>query len=152
MRNLQSILNDIEQGLLAASPKFAFELVDKFLATADGAMIRVDDSSGETGQTYLDAVILWLNAVKAWDDPKTDWFERVYDLNRKNDFAIFDSLLPNSHVLLDTQQLKQLADRYEEECHLALITNGTAEQLNMDGINARIALGCIAEALQDPQV
>lgn len=54
-RELDALLADIESGLLALSPKHAFELVDRFLATAESVLNRVDDSSGSVGQVYRDA-------------------------------------------------------------------------------------------------
>jgi hypothetical protein len=136
--------------LLGASPKYAFELTDKFLATADSVMNRVDDSSGEIGGIYQDAVLLWLTAAKAWGNPKIDWLERVYQRAQDNDFAVFDQLLPNSQILLDDDQLQQLAIRYEAEIHQALETKNANDRLNWAALTARVALGAIAEALQDP--
>ncbi len=42
-RDLDSIVSDIESGLLGASPKHACELIEKFLAAADVVMNGVDD-------------------------------------------------------------------------------------------------------------
>ncbi|MCH9697141.1 MAG: hypothetical protein K0U68_03475 [Gammaproteobacteria bacterium] len=151
-QTLESIVNDIEQGLLDTSPEYAFELIDKLLVTAAGVMNRVDDSSGEIGEIYLGATILWLHAAKAWNDKKTDWLERVYQLYQKNDFGVYDSLLPNSHVLFDKQQLQQLADRYETELLQSLKNNDSDQKLNMDALMAQVALSSVAEALQDPQL
>jgi chemotaxis protein histidine kinase CheA len=149
-RNLDSIVTDIESGLLYASPKHAFELMDKFLATADTVMNRVDDSSGEIGGIYSSAVLLWLTAAKAWADPKIDWLERVYQLDQSNDYGVLDPVLPNSHILLGQDQLKQLADRYEAEYHQAIKTQDPDDDYNWNARKACVALGYVAEALKDP--
>ena len=149
-RDLESILRDIENGLLGAEPKLAFELVDKFLATADSVLNRVDDSSGEIGGVYRDAVLLWLTAAKAWGDTKTDWQERVYQLYEDNDYGVLDPLLPNSHILLSEEQLKQLAWRYEAEARKAVKDKDPNDGMSWASITRRVALGSVAEALKDP--
>ena len=149
-RDLEGILADIERGLLDSAPKLAFELVDKFLATAESVLNRVDDSSGEIGGVYRDAVLLWLTAAKAWGDTKIDWQERVYQLYESNDYGVLDPLLPNSHILLDGDQLKQLAWRYELEARQAVRDKDPEDQLGWASITRRVALGSVAEALKDP--
>lgn len=98
---------------MANSPKHAFELVDKFLATAEPVLNRVDDSGGDVGEVYRQAVLLWLTAARGWQDASVDWPERVYQLYQQNDYGVLDPLLPNAHLLLSQDQLKQLAWRYE---------------------------------------
>lgn len=151
-RDLDSIMTDIESGLLYASPEHAFVLMDKFLATADAVMNRVDDSSGEIGGIYQSAVLLWLTAAKAWGDPKVDWLERVYQLDQSNDYGVLDPVLPNSHILLGQDQLQQLADRYEAEYHQADKNKDPDDNYNWDARKACVALGCVAEALTDPDL
>lgn len=148
--NLESIVDDIENGLLVAAPKDAFELIDKFLATADSVMNRVDDSSGEIGGVYSEIVILWLKSAKLWGDTKTDWLERVYQLNQNNDYGVIDSLLPNSDMLLSEEQLKQLAWRYEGEIRQAQKKHVEKGRINMESLSGLVALGSIAKALKDP--
>ena len=151
-RDMYSIVEDIESGLLSTSPKHAFELADKFLVTADSVMNRVDDSSGEIGGIYQNAVLLWLTAANAWGDLKTDWLERVYQLAKDNDYGVLDLLLPNSHILLNMDQLKQLADCYEAELHQAIKAKDANDKLNWEALKARVALGSVAEALKDPDL
>jgi chemotaxis protein histidine kinase CheA len=148
--NLESIVDDIENGLLIVAPKDAFELIDKFLATADSVMNRVDDSSGEIGDVYSDTVTLWLKAAKMQGDTKIDWLERVYQLYQNNDYGVLDSLLPNSDMLLSEEQLKQLAWRYEGEIRQAQKKHVEKGRINMESLSGRVALGSIAMALKDP--
>ena len=99
-RELEALLTDIESGLLANSPKHAFDLVDRFLATAESVLNRVDDSGGAVGEVYRQAALLWLTAAKGWRDADVDWLERVYQLHQQNDYGVLDPLLPNAHLLL----------------------------------------------------
>ncbi|MCK4710723.1 MAG: hypothetical protein KAU21_19065 [Gammaproteobacteria bacterium] len=153
--NLDSILADIESGLLDSSPKHAFDLVTKFLATANKVFERADDSSGEIGGVYQDSVLLWLTAAKAWKEStaagaKINWLERVYTLYLDNDYAVYDVLLPNSAILLNPDQLTQLAWRYESELKQALKTPSEKYSFNMEALHGSVALGAVAEALKDP--
>jgi hypothetical protein len=154
---LESIVTDIEDGLLERSPKHAFSLLDKFVATADKVYERVDDSSGSVGGVYYDAVLLWLRAAKAWKassnaGAKVNWLERVYTLYLGNDYAVFDNLLPNSAILLNQDQLTQLAWRYESELKQALKTPSNEYSFNAKASSACVALGAVAEALKDPKL
>jgi len=112
-RNLDSILADIKNGLLDRSPKQAFDLVTKFLSTSNKVFERSDDSSGDIGSVYREAVLMWLTAANAWKESsatgaKVNWLERVYELTCDNDYAVYDALLPNSAILLNHDQLTQL--------------------------------------------
>lgn len=149
-RQLDALLADIENGLLANSPKHAFELVDKFLATAHPVFGRVDDSGGAVGEVYRQAVLLWLTAAKGWQDARVDWLERVYQLYQQNDYGVLDPLLPNAHLLLTQDQLKQLAWRYEGALRKALKTPEQAGTVNFAVLGNRVALGSLAQALRDP--
>jgi hypothetical protein len=149
-RELDALLADIESGLLATSPKQAFDLVDKFLATAEPALNRVDDSGGAVGDVYRQAVLLWLTAAKGWQDAKVDWPERVYQLYQQNDYGVLDPLLPNAQILLTQDQLKQLAWRYESELRKALKSPEQQDNFNYAALRSGVALGSIAQALHDP--
>ncbi len=95
-RGLESILADIDSGLLDRSPKQAFNLVTKFLATSNKVFERSDDSSGDIGSVYRGAVLLWLTAANAWKESSTtgakvNWLERVYELTCDNDYVVYDT-------------------------------------------------------------
>lgn len=149
-RELDALLADIENDLLASSPRHAFDLVDKFLATADTVLNRVDDSGGAVGEVYRQAVLLWLTAAKGWKDAKVDWSERVYQLYRQNDYGVLDPLLPNAQILLTQDQLKQLAWRYEDELRKALTSPEQEDRGDYAALCSSVALGSIAQALHDP--
>ncbi len=150
--DLESITHDIETGLLQSSPALAFDLVDKFLATAEKVLERCDDSNGYIGEVYREATLLWLNAASRWTDSKENWLERVYQLYQQNDYGILDPLLPNSHLLLSDEQLKQLAWRYESELKQAIKTPTKNKGFNLLTLSPSVALCSVAEALKDPSL
>jgi hypothetical protein len=147
---LEAALADIESGLLERSPEHAFDLVDRFLATAESVLNRVDDSGGAVGEVYRQAVLLWLTAAKDWPDANVDWLERIYQLYQQNDYGVLDSLLPNAHLLLTPDQLKQLAWRYENALRKALKSPDQEDKVNLIALHSGVALGQIADALHDP--
>ncbi|MGB5425208.1 MAG: DUF6880 family protein [Gammaproteobacteria bacterium] len=149
-RELEAVLTNIESGLLERSPEHAFDLVDRFLATAESVLNRVDDSGGAVGEVYRQAVLLWLTAAKGWRDANVDWLERIYKLYQQNDYGVLDPLLPNANLLLTPDQLKQLAWRYENELRKSLKAPEQEGRLNHVALHSRVALGAIADALRDP--
>ena len=149
-RELEALLADIEIGLLEHSPSHAFDLVDRFLATVESVFNRLDDSSGSVGDVYRQAVLLWMKAAKGWQDANVDWLERIYELNEQNDYGVLDPLLPNAHLLLTPEQLKQLAWRYESELRKSLETIEEGERINYLTLDKGVAMGKIADALRDP--
>jgi hypothetical protein len=149
-QDLEMIIADIEAGLLDCSPKDAFALADQFLASAEAVLNRVDDSGGAVADVYRAAVLIWLKAAAHCDDSGIDWVERVYQLYGSNDYGVLDPLLPNSHILLDRDQLTQLAWRYESETRKAMKAQAADGGLNWPALKSGVALGMVAEALKDP--
>ncbi len=149
-RELEAALADIESGLLERSPEHAFDLVDRFLATAESVLNRVDDSGGAVGEVYRQAVLLWLTAAKGWRDANVDWLEPVYQLYQQNNYGVLDSLLPNAYLLLTPDQLKELAWRYENALRKALKSPEQKDKVNLVVLHSAVALGQIADALRDP--
>jgi len=149
-RDLEMIIADIEGGLLASSPNDAFALADQFLATADAVLNRVDDSGGVVADVYRAAVLLWLTAAEHWRDSGIDWVERVHQLYQDNDYGVLDPLLPNSHILLNRDQLTQLAWRYESATRQAMKAQAADGEFNWPATKSAVALGMVAEALKDP--
>lgn len=149
-RELEAIPTDIESGLLERSPKHAFDLVDRFLATAESVLNRVDDSGGVVGEVYRQTVLLWLKAAAGWRDANIDWLERIDQLYQQNDYGVLDPLLPNAHLLLTQDQLKQLAWRYEKALREALKSPEQEDKFNIAALHSGVAMGQIADALQDP--
>lgn len=150
VRELEAVLVDIESGLLERSPEHAFDLVDRFLVTAELVLNRVDDSGGVVSEVYRQAVLLWLTAAKGWREANIDWLERIYHLYQQNDYGVLDPLLPNAHLLLTQDQLKQLAWRYENMLRKALKSPEQEDKVNLVALHSGVALGQIADALRDP--
>lgn len=155
--DLDSIVADIEDGLLESSPKHAFDLISKFLATANKVFDRADDSSGDIGCVYWQAVSVWLVAANEWKcstsaGAKINWLERVYTLYLDNDYAVYDSLLPKSAILLSHDELTKLAWRYESELRQALKNPQQEGGFNMKSLSSGVALGSVAEALKNPEM
>ncbi len=151
-RNLETITQDIETGLLESSPKLAFDLIDKFLATTEKVLNRCDDSNGDISGVYHNATLLWLTAASRWTDSKENWLERVYQLYQQNDYGVLDLLLPNSHLLLSNEQLKQLAWRYESELKQVMNRPSKDGRFNLLTLSPSVALHSVAEALKDPSL
>lgn len=149
-RELEEFLDDIESGLLERSPEHAFDIIDRFLATAESVLNRVDDPGGAVGEVYRQAVLLWLTAAKGWQDANVDWQERIYQLYQQNDYGVLDPLLPNAHLLLTPDQLTQLAWRYENALRKALKSPEQEGKLNFVALRSGVALGQVADALRDP--
>jgi hypothetical protein len=149
-RELEAVLTDIESGLLEHSPEHAFDLVDRFLATAESVLNRVDDSGGTVGEVYRQAVLLWLAAARVWRGASVDWLERIAQLYQQNDYGVLDPLLPNANLLLTPDQLKQLAWRYENALRKALKSPEKEDKVNFAALHNGVALGQIADALGDP--
>lgn len=155
--DLERLLDDIETGLLAQSPKHAFDLVSKFLNISNKVYERCDDSSGDLGGVYQQAVLLWLKTANAYKQTtaagaKINWLEKVYELYLDNDYAVYDGLLPNSHLLLNHDELTQLAWRYESELKKAVNTDADNEKFSYHSITKLVALQSVAAALKDPNL
>ena len=151
-RELEALLADIERGLLECLPEHAFDLTDRFLATAESVLNRVDDSGGAVGEVYRQAVLLWLTSAAGWRGANIDWLERIYQLYQQNDYGVLDPLLPNANLLLTSDQLKQLAWRYENALRKALKSSGQEDKIDFEALNHSVALGQIADALHDPSL
>ncbi len=155
--DLERLLDDIETGLLNQSPKHAFDLVSRFLKISTKVYERSDDSSGDIGAVYQQAVLLWLKAANAYKQTtatgsKINWLEKVYELYLDNDYAVYDGLLPNSHLLLNHDELTQLAWRYESELKNAVNTDADNEEFSYHSITKLVALQSVAAALEDPNL
>lgn len=142
---IQQLLAEIEQHILPKSPERAFALLDAFLNTAANSLERCDDSNGYVGGLYQQACLLWLQAAKRSPAPPEGWLERVKRMAANNDYAVFDPLLPNAHLLLSNDQLRQLAFYYETGLRKAL--DQGADDLRY--LSWKVNLLAIAEALKD---
>jgi hypothetical protein len=78
-----------------------------------------DDSGGYVGDVYQECAVLWLQAAAQVSDEgqkKTpNWIEKIKEFVANNDYALYDNLLPNVDILLNQDELRQLAFYYETE-------------------------------------
>lgn len=147
-----SILLDGLKILLEQHPLEAFEVADKFMASADSIFARADDSSGTISDIYFAGVQLWILAaieMRKSGRSQIDWVDRVLYYFNNNDYGIYDGLLPSSAGLLTKTELQQLARRFENETKTAL-EKTPSSTYNEAAAHAGIGLGSVAKALEDP--
>jgi Family of unknown function (DUF6880) len=155
-KQLDLLLSDIQSLLLPLSASLAFDLTDRFLLTANTTFERVDDSAGAVGDSYRQAVELWLLTALQWQNSKgaekkctENWQERIVTLFQNNGYGVFDALLPNSGQLLQEEELRQLAWRFESDARGALSEVLDSDAYNYAASHACIGLQSVAQALQD---
>lgn len=113
---LMQILSNIENYLLPTSPEHAIALIDTFLAMDEQVFNRCDDSNGNIGDQFRNAVILW---GKAWgclaefDGEKLA--TAIWNHLQNNDYGIKDNIIsacaaPLKQAGLET--LEKLAKDY----------------------------------------
>jgi len=149
-RSLDSLVQQIS-ALLPKDPKAAFELADLFMSTHSKVYERCDDSGGNVGESYREALELWLQAASAWkssDQPcKLDWISELRKRYDNNDYAVWDYLISGSAELLGEDLLQELGRQFEAELnHFSKIDSGG---YNRDRSHAKLGMKSVAEALGD---
>ncbi|WP_373092305.1 DUF6880 family protein [Zhongshania sp.] len=155
--SLQSLLIDIDTLVREQNPVSALELTEAFLETCESIMNRCDDSSGDVGEVYRDAVDLWLDIaaqIRAQHaDVKIDWVAKVRFYFDNNDYGCFDNIIRHGALLLSDDELTQLAWRFENDIKKALLQarSDKSERFNYNprAAHASIGLRSVAEALED---
>ena len=117
-KKMGAIVDAIESELLPSDPARALELADVFLKTDAKIYGRLDDSSGSVADTYRAAGIVWLTAAKA-SGGKEDWVQRLHELVADDDYAVRETMIDNSAILLSEHELRRLARRYEKSAEAA---------------------------------
>ncbi|WP_152555645.1 DUF6880 family protein [Methylomarinum vadi] len=145
---IQQLLAEIEHHILPNSPERALALLDALLDTAANSLERCDDSDGYVGGLYQQACLLWLQAAKRCPAPSGGWLERVKDMAENNDYAVFDPLLPNAHLLLSQEELRQLAFFYETGLRKTLAQHANDSRY----LSWKVNLQGVAEALKDTEL
>jgi hypothetical protein len=151
---LQSLLIDIDTLVREQNPVSALALTEAFLETCESIMNRCDDSSGDIGEVYRDAVDLWLDIaaqIRAQHaDVKIDWVAKVRFYFDNNDYGCFDNIISHSTRLLSADELTQLAWRFENDLKKALVQGKSDKsKYNSAAAHAGIGLSSVAEALED---
>ncbi|MFT6476057.1 MAG: hypothetical protein ACJA1T_000640 [Zhongshania aliphaticivorans] len=151
---LQCLLIDIDTLVRDQNPVSALELTEAFLETCESIMNRCDDSSGDIGEVYRDAIDLWLNIaaqIRAQHaDVKIDWVAKVRFYFDNNDYGCFDNIISHSTRLLSDDELTQLAWRFENDLKKALGQDKSDKsKYNSAAAHAGIGLSSVAQALEN---
>lgn len=149
---LSSVLSAIDNLLRPQDPQAALNLTETFLALADEAFQRVDDSDGYVGGIFRDATNQWLAIAAELRQRKPDaenWLEKVLTFFDNNDYGVLDDIITNSAALLTEQELRQLAAHFEADAKAALASPKDPGRYNFEAAHACIGIKSVAEALQD---
>ncbi|PHI28472.1 DUF6880 family protein [Budvicia aquatica] len=147
-RDVRQLLVEIENHILPTSPDQAFQLADDLLDTAENSLERCDDSDGLVGDVYQDICLLWLKAASQSSVPATGWVPVVRSLVDNNDYGVLDPILPNAHLLLSPDELRQLAAYYENGLRASL----KKKECEFSDTRWSVNLQGVAEALKDPEI
>ncbi|MEM9597717.1 MAG: DUF6880 family protein, partial [Acidobacteriota bacterium] len=127
------------------------------LAAAERLIVRmpeiiegVDDSSGYVSDSLRATFVIWLRAAAVERDRsrEEDWVARVRGIyTDAGDYGLADDLLPAASILLEGEELRELARQYEVEA-----LDRSTDPTSFAGLTARVALGQVAVALRDPEL
>lgn len=147
------------------APQAVFELVDGFMQSHGNTFERVDDSSGFVGDLYQQGAELWLKAASELHQQQAgakstktssqngyDWPKELLKRFNDNGYAAWDDLLKNSAILLTSDELEQLAWRFENDIHTAQQNPPSAERYNSAAAHAKLGLEGVAIALNNPEL
>lgn len=149
---LSELLNDIDILLTDQDAKLALQATERFIGLIDSVMERADDSNGELGDIFREAIAQWLGIAARLREQEPDaeqWVEKVLYFFDGNDYGCFDQVIADSGNLLTEQELRQLAWRFENEAKQALANKSNSRQYNSAAAHACIGLESVAEALED---
>lgn len=149
---LQSLLLDINTLLREQDTEQALRLTEAFLLLVDSIFKRCDDSDGDIGELFREAVDQWLDIaaeLRATQADSIDWVEKVLCFFDNNDYGCFDNVIANSRNLLTEDELKQLAWRFENQARKALDEPSDDQGYNFEVAHACIGICSVAEALDD---
>lgn len=149
---LSELLTDIDFLLTDQDAKLALKATERFIGLTDSVMERADDSNGEIGDIFREAIAQWLdiaaNLRKVAPDAE-QWVEKVLHFFNGNDYGCFDQVIADSGNLLTEQELRQLAWRFENDAKQALANKSNDRQYNLTAAHACIGLESVAAALED---
>ncbi|WP_308364346.1 MULTISPECIES: DUF6880 family protein [unclassified Microbulbifer] len=149
---LRSLLEDIDTLLREQEAIAALESTERFLQLIEPVMNRVDDSGGDLGEVFRQAVDQWLDTaaqVRAVSPGHLNWVEKVLYFFDHNDYGCLDNIISHSRKLLSEEELRQLAWRFENEARKALASQANDRDYNSAAAHACLGLRSVAEALDD---
>lgn len=151
---LQRLLTDIYTLLCEQDPEQALQATEKFIWLHESVLQRADDSDGELGDVFRDAVDQWLDIathVRKLNPQLQNWVGKVLAFYDGNDYGVLDNIISHSGELLSDDELTQLAWRFEAEAQKALDKQQKAKDTgyNHQAASATLGLRSIAEAKGD---
>jgi hypothetical protein len=111
----------------------------------------VDDSDGDIGAIYAQALEVWLKAARRWresGDCSLDWPTELMARHNDNGYAVWDDLIAGSGELLTKDELMQLSKRFEKafkQARKAPANRG----YNAEAATAALGIAEVAKALSD---
>jgi hypothetical protein len=144
------LLDDIARTIDVA-PKHAFELVDRFMSIHESVYEQVDDSDGDIGAIYAQALEVWLKAARRWresSDCSLDWSTELMARHNDNGYAVWDDLIAGSGELLTKDELMQLSERFEKAFKRARKAPAN-RGYNAEAATAALGIAEVAKALGD---
>ncbi len=146
---LESGCNDLAE----QDPRDALALVEHFLGMVDQVFEQADDSGGDIGDLFRNAVQFWLQIAadvrNSGLDDGIDWSDKVLHYFERNDYGCFDDIIADSDVLLEEEELQLLARRFENDVRKALKAPAKPESFNYEALHACLGLESVARALED---
>lgn len=149
---LSSLLSAIDNLLRPQDAHAALRLTEAFIALADEAFQRVDDSDGYVGGVFRDATRQWLAIAVDVRQQKPDaenWLQKVRSFFDNNEYGVLDDIIANGAPLLSESELRLLAADFEADAKAALATPREPGRYNVEAAHACIGISSVAEALQD---
>ena len=152
--HLYCLLTDINTLLREYSPDQALEATEEFIWLHESIFERADDSNGELGGVFREAVDQWLDIaaeVRSLNPQAQNWLDKVLAFFKGNDYGVLDNIIRNSSALLSDDELTQLACRFEAQAKQALDTQHKAKGkgYNSEAAHAAIGMQSVAEAKGD---
>lgn len=149
-RTLDQLIGQIGV-LVPDDPKAAFELADLFMNTHKKVYERCDDSGGSVGESYREALQLWLTAASAWQASsqpcQLDWTVEIRNRYDDNDYAVWDYLISSSLAVLGDKQLRDFGIQFESEVKQLSVVK--EEGYNANLVHAELGVRAVAQALGD---
>lgn len=151
---LQCLLMNIDTLLREQEPEHALQATENFIWLHESVLERADDSSGELGELFRDAVDQWLyiaTDVRSLNPQLQNWVDKVLAFYEGNDYGVLDNIISHSGKLLLDDELTQLAWRFESEAQKALDKQRKSKDTgyNKDAAHATLVLRSIAKAKGD---
>lgn len=152
---LQSLLLDIQNLAEESGPAPALQLLDTIIAAHGEVMQRADDSDGDIGAAFAEAVDLWLSVaaeLRATEPDARDWVDCVARFYAANDYGCLDDVIAHSAGLLSDAELRQMAAGFESDARIALkvpANKSDPKSYNHDAAHACLGLKAVGRALRD---